>query len=78
MQRRWSRLLWQAAVARGGEGAAKADDFAVSASLRSLVIGDRWKDEELGAECMALRNKGVLAIGCSPGARWLAWDLELE
>ena len=27
------------------------------------IIGDQWKDAELGAECMALRDKEGLASG---------------
>merc|ERR1711920_495421 len=44
-----------AAQVRGTEPEAGSEPFELMLSLRALIIGDQWKDEELGPLCLKLR-----------------------
>ncbi|CAK0835569.1 unnamed protein product [Prorocentrum cordatum] len=65
-----------AARVRGCEPEAGSEPFELSKSLRAHIIGDQWKDEELGAVCMQLRAES--GAGDTPEAQRLGEDFALE
>ncbi|CAK0865466.1 unnamed protein product, partial [Prorocentrum cordatum] len=65
-----------AAKVRGCEPEAGSEPFELSKSLRAHIIGDQWKDEDLGPICMQLRAES--GAGDSPEARRLGEDFALE
>ncbi|CAK0811447.1 unnamed protein product, partial [Prorocentrum cordatum] len=65
-----------AAKVRGCEPEAGSEPFELSKSLRAHIIGDQWKDEDLGPICMQLRAES--GAGDSPEAQRLGEDFALE
>ena len=61
---------------RGTEPTAGVEEFVATKSLRALIIGDQWKDEELGPLCLQLRE--APPEDPPPGTRRLGEDLALE